>query len=126
MKKILIFLTLLILSNHAFAEWVRFASLPNGNVFYMETGALYRNGDYVKAFIIENKSQLDKFGDRSNKQLIEVDCRGFRTRSLSFASFEGNMATGRQKGYDSTTEPWDQAKAGTVDMSLVKTACGLR
>ncbi|BDT78939.1 surface-adhesin E family protein [Polynucleobacter yangtzensis] len=126
MKKIFTFLILMIGANHAWADWERFGSLANGNIFYMQTGALYRDGNFVKVFIIENKPQLDRFGDRSNKQLVEVDCRGLRTRSLSFASFDGSMATGNPTGYDSKTEPWDYAKPGTVDMKLVKTACAPR
>jgi hypothetical protein len=57
-----------------------------------------------------------------NKQLIEVDCRGLRTRSLSFTSFDWNMATVKQRSYDSTTDPWGKGKAEMVGIGLVKTA----
>lgn len=122
MKKLIVFVAVSLAATSAWADWVQFSS-SNGNMFFMETSAISRVNGNVRAWIMEEHPQVNKLGERSNKQYMEIDCREKKLRMLSFQSFNGSMGGGSSLGSDNNPDSWSFASPGSVDMSLVRTAC---
>jgi hypothetical protein len=92
MKKLLtLFLTLLLITTNAYAEWIFYGKDVNDTVLFYDNSTLKRNGDKVKVWSYFNISPNDKEAKSRNvasaRGLNEIDCVNETIKILSARSY---------------------------------------
>jgi len=123
MKKIILIFSLFF-SNFVMANWTELArtETPN-NTFYVDYSSVKRIGSYLRAWVMTDRSQPNKFGNLSSKDLFEIDCSQGRLRSITWISYAGNMGSGAVKNSINTTSEWEYASPGDINDAIVKKIC---
>jgi hypothetical protein len=132
MKKLLITLTLILISTSAMAEWeyLGSTSADNGFNIFTDLSSIRKtaNGFRMWALFDYKTRQVSASGDKylSNISLHEFDCKDEKTRILTFAWYSDNMGKGNVvfSNRDISTS-WAYISPRTVDEQLYKTACGI-
>ena len=83
MKK-LVFIILIFFSTNAFADynWKKLGSNTSGNVFYIDTSSIKKNGSKVFYFTMNDYARPNEFGDLSSRVYMEVNCLNLNYRYL--------------------------------------------
>lgn len=128
-------------SSHAYAEWeVQTISADKKVVIYADTASLKREGDFVFAWIIYNRSAAAPDGAISSKALNQYDCTQYRARAWQQSFFDAPMGTGRrlpprgrstcETGESSDISlqsqcesPWLPIQRGTTGEDLLRALC---
>ena len=136
-----LFLTGLVWVSHAAAEWeVQTISADKKVVIYADTASIKREGDFVFAWIIYNRSAAAPDGAVSSKALNQYDCTQYRARAWQQSFFDAPMGTGRRlpprgrstcetgESSDITMQaqcesPWLPIQRGTTGEDLLRALC---
>ena len=128
-------------SSNAYAEWdVQTISADKKVVIYADTASLKREGDFVFAWIIYNRSTAAPDGAISSKALNQYDCTQYRARAWQQSFFDAPMGTGRRlpprgrstcetgESLDITMQsqcesPWLPIQRGTTGEDLLRALC---
>ena len=91
MKKLLLILSLLLITTSAFAEWKFYDLSKSGGMNYYDNSSITRNGDKVKVMHYANFSQDDELAKitkmGSARVLYEIDCVNKTREILEFKAF---------------------------------------
>ena len=91
MKKLLLILSLLLVTTPVFAEWKFYDLSKTGGMNYYDNSSITRNGDKVKVMHYANFSQDDELTKltkmSSAKVLYEIDCVNETREILEFKAF---------------------------------------
>jgi hypothetical protein len=127
--------------SNAQAEWeVQTISADKKVVIYADTASLKREGDFVFAWIIYNRSAAAPDGAVSSKALNQYDCTQYRARAWQQSFFDAPMGTGRRlpprgrstcetgESSDITMQaqcesPWLPIQRGTTGEDLLRALC---
>jgi len=127
--------------SQAYAEWeVQTISADKKVVIYADTASLKREGDFVFAWIIYNRSAAAPDGAVSSKALNQYDCTQYRARAWQQSFFDAPMGSGRRlpprgrstcetgESLDITMEsqcqsPWLPIQRGTTGEDLLRALC---
>ncbi len=128
-------------ASQAHAEWeVQTISADKKVVIYADTASLKREGDFVFAWIIYNRSAAAPDGAISSKALNQYDCTQYRARAWQQSFFDAPMGTGRRlpprgrstcetgESLDITLpsqceSPWLPIQRGTTGEDLLRALC---
>lgn len=131
----------LVCASHACAEWeVQTISADKKVVIYADTASLRRQGDFVFAWIIYNRSTTAPDGAVSSKALNQYDCTQYRARAWQQSFYDAPMATGnrlppRGRSICETSDsldmsmpsqcetPWLPIQRGTTGEDLLRALC---
>ena len=84
-------------AHQARADWeVQTISADKNVVIYADTARIKRDGDFVFAWIIYNRSTAAPDGAISSKALNQYDCMQYRARAWQQSFFDGPMGSGRR------------------------------
>ena len=127
--------------SQAYAEWeVQTISADKKVVIYADTASLKREGDFVFAWIIYNRSAAAPDGAVSSKAMNQYDCTQYRARAWQQSFFDAPMGSGRRlpprgrstcetgESLDITMEsqcqsPWLPIQRGTTGEDLLRAVC---
>jgi hypothetical protein len=127
--------------SQAYAEWeVQTISADKKVVIYADTASLKREGDFVFAWIIYNRSAAAPDGAVSSKALNQYDCTQYRARAWQQSFFDAPMGNGRRlpprgrstcetgESSDITMQaqcesPWLPIQRGTTGEDLLRALC---
>ena len=100
MKKILLIITLFLITTNSYAEWKFYDTSKSGGKHYYDNSSIIRNGDKVKVMHYANFSQDNELSKitkmLSARVLYEIDCVNKTREILEFKAFskmdlKGNM-----------------------------------
>ena len=121
MKKLLLLALLFPIAS--FAEWTKVAENRMA-AMYIEFESVKESDGYVYYWQITNFIKPTEGGHLSAKILYEVDCKTPRkTRWLSFASYDREMAKGSDDYILNTPDEWIYVAPETTHELIVDTVC---
>lgn len=129
MKKLLITLTLILISTSAMAEWeiLGSTSVNGGFNIFADPSSLRKTANGFRVWVIfDHKTQKVSAGGGkylSDVSLREYDCKDEKSRTLTYTWFSDNMGNGKVIFSDSDTTSWAYINPGSVDDILYKTVC---
>jgi hypothetical protein len=129
MRKAVLMMLFVVVSNGTAAEWVEVRS-NSTNTVYADPATIHMAGDTVKMWsLYDFKTAQAIEGIKpylSSRQQYEYDCKEKRLRTFSFSFHSENMAKGEITMSATRTGDWERIAPGTVDDGLWKIACGRR
>jgi hypothetical protein len=96
MKKILLILSLLLVTTNVYAEWIFVAENPTGKT-YVLSDSIKPDGDMVSYWEIIDFKSLRKAGNYQYRSVImknEANCNTEQINKLSLAAYTDNMGQG--------------------------------
>lgn len=95
-KKSLLLLTIALVTNTVWAEWVKVAGTagPTGIEIYIDPTTIRADGSLRKVWAIQDFKQRDKDGGMSTRSRLEFDCKQERYVMLSLSRHSETMASG--------------------------------
>ncbi len=113
MKKLLITLTLLLMSTDTIAEWTKVGESENkgGYTVYADLDSIRKAGNRVKMWTlfdyqIEQKTAGVIYLSKTVRR--EFDCKGEHTRILAFKLFSWNMEQGKRMRTYNQPQKWEE------------------
>ena len=130
MKKLLLALTLMLISTHTMAEWTTIAESDDdgGYVVYADKDTARKSGDRVRMWILldyktEQKASGVNFLSKTIRR--DYDCKGEHLRTLAFKLFSWNMEQGRLVRSYNQPRNWEVVQPESMDETVWKAACSL-
>ena len=120
--KKLFFISLILLSSTALADWVQVGE-SNDGIFYFDPDTVRKDGDLRKVWGIQDLKDRDKDGEKSRRYREEYDCKGARKRYLSATTHSGSMAGGDTLMTVSEPSPWSEIRPESVGDDILKLVC---
>jgi len=104
MKKLLLILSLLLLTTNVYAEWTFFGESVEDSVMFYDNSTVKRNGDKVRVWMYINVSpeQVKSRNMGSARSLNEIDCVNETFKTLSLSAYTKSNLKGEVRH---TTEP---------------------
>ena len=94
-------------SSASSAEWTLVAtSVGSGEKFYVDLDRIRKNDGYMYVWILQDDIKPDKYGDMSNKIYREIDCKGFRYKSLTYMFYKQPMGGGEGESANGDNPEW--------------------
>jgi hypothetical protein len=129
MNKLLITLTLALLSTNAMATWTRVgrSDLLGGVTVYVDYDTIQRSGNKVKMWSLKDykaAQETDGVKYSSFKIQEEFNCDDGQKRDLTHLVFSRNMGSGQVVNSDDNAGKWSSAKPGSIGERELKAACG--
>ncbi len=128
MKKILITLTLALISTGTMAEWSKVGESNNegGYTIYADLDSIRKGSNRVKMWAlfdykVEQKASGANFSSKKIRR--EYDCKEAHMRTLAFKLFSWNMARGELVRSYSQPQKWKEVQAESMDEAELKVAC---
>ena len=127
MKLITIFLSLLLITTNAYAEWTLYSLDSKGNVRFYDKSSVKRNGDKVRVWMYLNVPPDDKESKSVNmaslRSLEEIDCVNETTKTLSFQTFTKQNLEGDSRDMTNPNPTIDYIVPESVSVTLMKLVC---
>ena len=127
MKKLLLILSLILITTNTYAEWTFYSLDGKGNVRFYDKSTIKRNGDKVKVWMYINMSPDDKrwesLNTKSARVLEEMDCINKTVKTLSMQRFIKPDLTGDEHNIPVVNAPTDYIVPETVTADLMKLVC---
>ena len=127
MKRIILFM-LIFFSTNSFAEynWKKLGSNVNGNVYYIDTLSIKKNGSKVFYFLMNDYPRPNKFGDLSSRIYIEVNCLNLDYRFLKDFYYQEPMGNGEPVDIVNETGEWQVNVKDSIGEFSRKFACNYK
>ncbi|MCH9639323.1 MAG: hypothetical protein K0U40_07500 [Betaproteobacteria bacterium] len=129
MKKLLITLTLILMSTNTMAEWTEMGKSDEagGYIAYADLTTIRKAGNRVKMWtLIDYKNEQKASGVNFSSKSIrrDYDCQGRHMRILAFKLFSWNMEKGRLVRSYNQPQEWEEVEAESMGETEWKVACG--
>jgi hypothetical protein len=113
MKKLLLTLTLFLISTATLAEWTKVGKSDNkgGYTVYADLESIRKAGDRVKMWTLfdyQNEQKSSGVIYLSKTIRREFDCTGEHTRILAFKLFSWNMEQGKRMRTYNQPQKWEE------------------
>ena len=128
-KILKIFIFLYILSTvNCFADynWKKIVNNINGDVFYIDTSSIKKNGSKVFYFLMYDFAKPTKFGDLSSRVYMEVNCLNLDFRFLKDFYYQEPMGNGKPSTILDKIGEWEVTEKGSVGEVIRKFACNYK
>jgi hypothetical protein len=122
MKKLNLFLTLIILSSSAYAERIKIWESDRSEHFIKSDTVKYK-GKLVIFWLLTNNYLPDESGYLSYKQKIEIDCSYDQLRMLAQIGYQQTMGAGTSTRFRKTYEEWAEIVPESLGGELYKYLC---
>ncbi|SEQ94381.1 hypothetical protein SAMN05421690_100417 [Nitrosomonas sp. Nm51] len=128
MKKILIILTLILISLPAWADWTQIGEndSDDGYIVYADLISAQSAGGRVKMWVLyDYKTEQKASGTNflSKKIRRDYNCREAGIRTLAFSLFSWNMEKGELLRSYNQPQQWERVQPGSMKAVEWKTAC---
>ena len=127
MKKLLIlttFLSSLMMSSVANAEWTKVIEGVDGSTFYVDLERIKKHSGKVYFWWISDYGTPRKSGSISSKSYNEAECDRFRTRTLDYTYYRGPMGNGKiNSSNDNPEENWLYPHPNSTLEHILKAVC---
>lgn len=127
MKKLLIittFLSSLIMSSVAHAEWTKVAENKSGDIFYVDFERIKKRDGKVYYWELGNLLKPTKNGMKSGRIYVEAECGRFRYRWLNTMFYNGPMASGKISSSSNTPKKdWNYPPPNSSAEDKLKAVC---
>ena len=127
MKKLLIittFLSSMIMSSVAYAEWTKVVENVSGVTFYVDLERIKKHNGKVYFWELADYLKPDKHGVISAKTYVEAECGHFRFRWLNASFYKGPMGSLPLVLSNNTPEiDWKYPPPNTADEAVLKAVC---
>ena len=108
----------------ATGEWVK-VSENSEIVFYLDKATIRKDGDFRRAWVMQDLKTRDTDGELSRRILDEYDCKNERWRILSISTHSQGMAKGDILVSSSYSGGWNEITPETAAETKLKMACSL-
>jgi len=129
MKKLLLAITLILISTGTMAEWTEISKSDNkgGYTAYADLTSIRKAGDRVKMWTlfdyqIEQKASGVIFLSKTIRR--DYDCKGEHTRILAFKLFSWNMEQGKRMRSYNQPQQWKEIQPENKEEIGWNIACG--
>ena len=128
MKKLLILLFSILISFNSYGEWTEITISNTGNTHYIDNSSFKENNGYIYWWELNDYLIPSEWGDMSDKQYKQGDCKVNRYKILSFIFHKQSMGIGigEQSVPLGSNGDWNYPSPGTVGTHLINHACNLR
>ena len=133
MKKLLLTLVLVIVSNSAMAEWVKVAVSGEGveeadsMTAYADPDTIRKTSNRVKMWMLTDyKITGEESGVTSARQKGEYDCKEKKERILFIVFYSGHMNKGETDLIHNVRGDWKPILQGSVSEIMLEYACAFR
>jgi hypothetical protein len=127
MKRTILTLLAILISNSAAAEWTRVGGGDDDSNVYVDLETFRRNGDKVKLWSLRNFKTLNGVGKAkhlSNKTQWEIDCKEEQVRMPAYMEFSGRDGSGQVVTNDfSPNDSWIPVAPGTIGQMISEIGC---
>jgi hypothetical protein len=127
MKRLLLFILLVLNSGPAYAEWVKVRDGDEaGKTVYVDPTTIRRNSNLVKMWQFYDYKSVQTVGGvrfLSAKEQWEFDCAEGRSRVVALKEFSGNMGNGTVVYTNSQVGKWIPIMSGSIGQTVWKVAC---
>lgn len=128
MKKLIITLTLFLISTETFAEWTKLGDSTDkgGYTTYVDLKSIRKAANRVKLWILldyQNEQRTLGAIYLSEKVRREFDCEEEQMRTLAFSYFSWNMEKGDLVRSYSQPQKWEKIRPDSMDEAEWKLAC---
>jgi len=126
MKRLLISIALLLISNVVMAEWKTVVEDAEGNIIFVDPATKKRTGEIVRIGVLTNYAKAQVNNDiayRSHKEVSEIDCKNDRLRQLHQTIFAGLNGAGRVVAEIPQASDWLQIEPGWMAWYLMAYVC---
>ena len=128
MKKLIITLTLFLISTETFAEWTKLGDSTDkgGYTVYVDLKSIRKAANRVKLWtLLDYQSEQRTLGATylSEKVRREFDCEEEQMRTLAFSYFSWNMEKGDLIRSYSQPQKWEKIRPDSMDEAEWKLAC---
>ena len=127
MKKLLIlvtFISSMIMSSVAHAEWTKVSKNIRGMTFYVDFERIRKHGGYV--YYWDLGDYLTPMGNFKNLSVInynQVDCVLMRRKILTQIQYKGKMGTGQKQINNIPDENWTYPPPNSSAEDILKAVC---
>ena len=127
MKKILLTLSLLLITNNAYAEWKFYDISKSGGKHYYDNSSIKQNGDKVKVMHYANFSQdneLSKITKMASARILyEIDCVNKTREILEFKAFSKTDLKGDMTNAMNPNPEIENIVPDSIGAVLMKLVC---
>ena len=130
MKKLLIlttFLSSLLMSSVAYAEWAKVSKSDTGDSYYVDFERIKKHDAKIYYWSLINNLKPNKYGEISFTSYVEAECERFRFRDLNQKRFKGPMGSGTIISSTNTpNENWAYPPPNSVAEAELKAVCNYK
>ena len=127
MKKLLIlttFLSSLIMTSVANAEWTKLSKDTNGNTFYVDLERIKKHDGKVYFWFLADMLKPSQTGTISYIAYSEAECGRFRWKDLTFQYYNSPMASGKiSSSRNSPDKDWRYPNPNSVYEFTLNVVC---
>jgi hypothetical protein len=105
------------------SEWVKMAEGTDGRKDYLDVTTIRKDGQFRRAWGIQNLKERDEIGAMSVRILQEYDCKGDRFRMLSMSVHTEPMAGGNVLHSGNRKEEWSHVPPDTPIKHIFNVVC---
>jgi len=110
-------------SSTSFAEWTMVTKGVKGDTFYVDFERIRKHDGYVFYWRLFDYLKPDEYGDVSEKNYVQVDCKLFRFKILSGSFHKEPMGEGTPETITVENPQWDYPSPDSVNESLTESVC---
>jgi hypothetical protein len=121
MKNLLLALALLV-TGHAWAEWVLFSETDT-STFYYDPATIRKDGHIRRVWQLGDLSTRHKDGEMSSRYRVEYDCKQERMKFLGLTTHSEPMASGTVLKTLGESKDWNEVPPRTVLEIIFKIVC---
>jgi hypothetical protein len=115
-----------IVNSFADYNWKKLGSNISGNVFYIDTSSIKKNGSKVFYFSMNDYAKPSKFGDLSSRVYMEVNCLNLDYRYLKDFYYQEPMGNGEPSTIFDEVGKWEVTAKGSIGEVIRKFACNYK
>ena len=127
MKLLTLFLTLLLITTNAYAEWTFYSETSDGHIFFYDESSIKRNGNKVKVWrgvnIPPNNKKAKSLNMISSRGLDEIDCVNETRKILSLHTFTKPNLQGDMFDATNPNPTTDYISPDSTQAVLMKLVC---
>jgi hypothetical protein len=122
MKKLLIFLTSILVSFNTYSEWTEIAENTDGDSYFIELDTIKNNNEHLDWWVLTDYIEPTANAHNSSKIFYHGDCNKKRYKQFFGIWYKELMGNGFSEihGFDSN---WVYPSSGTIGEFLLNYAC---
>ena len=123
MRRLLLVLMLIVISNSAIAEWIE-AGRNEGSIIYYDSATIRKSGSKVIIWSLHDyKTARGQIEYTSVTMESEYDCINKQSRRLFISFYQKNMGSGTTIRKDIEPQNWVPITTGSIKEAMWKVAC---
>ena len=91
--------------------------------FYLDLDRIRKNDGYVYVWRLRDYLKPDKWGDMSSKVYLEVDCKAFRYKNLTYIFYKQPMGEGEGVSSNNDNPEWEYPPPESMVEFILNKVC---